>query len=147
MGMISKSELLHSKNTRVRIWPGKGPLGPNSIPGQRWPRNQSTWRGIWPRAGSIWPPLFVKSAESWPISGSSLTRNGVWPQWTLFRVMLTRVFLECTELFLSGFESEIVLKTHGNRMCSKLNSGWRIYKPLNNFILFPCDTTVENVMK
>ena len=41
-------------------------------------------------------PLFVKSAESWPISGSLLTRNGVWPQWTLFQVTLTRVFVECT---------------------------------------------------
>ena len=28
---------IHSKNTRVRNWPGKGPLGPNSIPGQRSP--------------------------------------------------------------------------------------------------------------
>ena len=41
-------------------------------------------------------PLFVKYAESWPISGSSLTRNGVWPQWTLSGSSLTRVFLECS---------------------------------------------------
>ena len=84
----------HSKNTWVRNWPGKGPLRPNSIPGQRWPGNQSTWHGMWPRAGSIWPHYLSKSAESWPISGSSLTRNGIGPQWTLFRVTLTRVFLE-----------------------------------------------------
>ena len=63
-------------------WPGKGPLGPNFIPGQRWPGNQSTWREIWPRAGSVWPHYL----SIWLISGSSLTRNGVWPQWTLFRV-------------------------------------------------------------
>ena len=62
--------------------PEKGPLGPNSIPGQRWPGNQSTWREIWPRAGSTWPHYL----SFWLISGSSLTRNGVWPQWTLFRV-------------------------------------------------------------
>ena len=36
-----------------------------------------------PRAGSVWPHYLS-------ISGSSLIRNGVWPQWTLFRV-----FLEC----------------------------------------------------
>ena len=42
-------------------------------------------------------PLFVKSGGSWQISVSSLTRNGVWPQWTLFRVPLTRVFLECIQ--------------------------------------------------
>ena len=33
----------------------KDPLGPYSIPGQRWPGNCSTCRGICPIAGSIWP--------------------------------------------------------------------------------------------
>ena len=54
---------VHSKNTRVRNWPGKGPLGPNSIPGQRWPGNQSTWRGMWPRAGSVWPHYYLSSLQ------------------------------------------------------------------------------------
>ena len=40
-------------------------------------------------------PLFIKSAESWRNPGSLLTRNWVWPQWTLFWVTLTRVFLKC----------------------------------------------------
>ena len=62
--------------------PENGPLGPNSIPGQRWPGKYSTWREIWPRSGSIWPHYL----SLWLISGSSLTRNGVWPQRTLFRV-------------------------------------------------------------
>ena len=62
--------------------PEKGPLGPNSIPGERWLGNQSTWREIWPRAESIWPHYL----SIYLISGSSLTLNGVWPQWTLFRV-------------------------------------------------------------
>ena len=43
--------------------------------------------------------LFFKSAESWPISGSSLTRNGVWPQWTLSGSSLTRVFWECSMIY------------------------------------------------
>ena len=83
--------LLHSKNTRVSRDPEKGPLGPNSIPGQRWPGNQSNWQIM----GPDWPSPGVYFASSWLISRSSLTRNGVWPQWTLFRVTLTRVFLEC----------------------------------------------------
>ena len=83
---------VHFKNTRVSRDPEKGPLGPNSIPGQRWPGNQSNWQIM----GSDWPSCGSYFASSWLISGSSLTRNGVWPQWTLFRVTLTRVFLECT---------------------------------------------------
>ena len=85
------SVIMHSKNTRVSRDPEKGPLGPNSIPGQRWPGNQSNWQIM----GSDWPSSVSYFASSWLISGSSLTRNGVWPQWTLFRVTLTRVFLEC----------------------------------------------------
>ena len=56
------------KNTRVRNWPGKGSLGPNSIPGQRWPGNQSNWRGMWPRAGSIWPHYLssLQKADQFP---------------------------------------------------------------------------------
>ena len=74
--------MIHSKNTRVSVTRKRVHWGPNSIPGQRWPGYQSTWREIWPRAGSIWPHYL----SIWLISGSSLTRNGVWPQWTLFRV-------------------------------------------------------------
>ena len=80
---LSGNIVRHSKNTvtRKRVhW------GPYSIPDQRWPRNQSTWREIWPRAGSVWPHYL----SIWLISGSSLTRNGVWPQWTLFRVTADR---------------------------------------------------------
>ena len=85
---------LHSKNTRVSRDPEKGPLGPNSIPGQRWPGNQSNWQIM----GSDWPSSGSYFASSWLIFGSSLTRNGVWPQWTLFRVTLTRVCLECSDV-------------------------------------------------
>ena len=35
--------------------------------------------------------LFVKSAENRPNTGSLLTRNGEWIQWTHFRVTLTRI--------------------------------------------------------
>ena len=45
-----------------------------------------TYNGVrWPSSGSY-------SASSWLISGSSLTRNGVWPQWTLSGSSLTRFF-------------------------------------------------------
>ena len=70
-----QSYIIHSKNTRVSRDPEKGPLGPISIPGQRWPGNQSNLHIMgsdWPRSGSYF-------ASSWLISGSSLTRNGVWP--------------------------------------------------------------------
>ena len=89
--------LVHSKNTKVSHDPEKGPLGPTSIPGQRWPGNQSNWQIL----GSDWPSSGSYFASSWLIPGSSLTRNGVWPQWTLFRVTLTRVFLECTHMTLN----------------------------------------------
>ena len=90
---LQEGSRAHSKNTRVSRDPEKGPLGPNSIPGQRWPGNQSNW----PIIGSDWPRSGSYFASSWLISGSTMTRNGVWPQWTLFRVTLTRVFLECMQ--------------------------------------------------
>jgi len=84
---------VHSKNTRVKLDPEKGPLGPNYILGQRWPGNQSTWRRIWSRAGSIWPRSLsslhkaqgqfragssgdpvVELGPNGPLSESSLTR-------------------------------------------------------------------------
>ena len=74
--------VIHSKISRVSMTRKGNHLGPNSIPRQRWPGNQSTWCKIWPRAGSIWPHYL----SVWLNSESSLTRNGVWPQWTLFRV-------------------------------------------------------------
>ena len=44
--------------------------------------------------------LWVRySASSWPISGSSLTRNGVWPHIGPFRVEFDQEFLECVCVF------------------------------------------------
>ena len=37
----------------------------------------------WQTMGSDWPSSGSYSASNWLISGSSLIRNGVWPQWTL----------------------------------------------------------------
>ena len=76
----------------------KGPLGPNSIPAQRWPGNQSTWCEIWPRAGSIWPHYL----SVWLISESSLTRNGPFSG--------SRVILECV-CCLSYFEVTPCMET------------------------------------
>ena len=100
---------IHSKNTRVRNWPGKGSLGPNSIPGQPWPGNQSTWHGMWPRAGSIWLMWITDVSyrgEKNKNKLSSLQKadqfpGHIWPgmefgpSGPFFRVTLTRVFLEC----------------------------------------------------
>ena len=83
---------MHSKNTRVRNWPGKGPLGPNSIPSQWWPGNQSTWHGMWPRAGSIWPHYLSSLQKADQFPGHRWPGMEFGPQWTLFRVTLTRVF-------------------------------------------------------
>ena len=44
---------------------------------------------------------------------------------------------------VSGSESEIIFKPQGNRMCSKINNNLEFYKPLNDFILLPCDSTIE----
>ena len=71
--------------TRKRVHWGQTPFR------QRWPGNQSNWQIM----GSDWPSTGSYFASSWLISESSLTRNGVWPQWTPFRVTLARVFLEC----------------------------------------------------
>ena len=79
----------------------KGPLGPNSTPGQRWPGNQSNWQIM----GSDWPSSWSYFASNWLISGSSLTRNGVWPQWTLFRVTLTLVFFRVFISLAKGYLS------------------------------------------
>ena len=48
---------IHSNTLKHRgqTWPGKGPLGSYSIPGQPWPGDWSTCLGIWPRAGPIRP--------------------------------------------------------------------------------------------
>ena len=110
--LFGGNHILHSKNTRVSRDPEKGPMGPNSIPGQRWPRNRLNWQLM----GSDWPSSGSNFALSWLISGSSLTRNGVWLhwlQWTLFRVTLTRVFLECSNL-CPKYASETVFRAPNN---------------------------------
>ena len=66
--------------------------GPNSIPGQRWSWNQSTW--IWPRAGSIWPHYMSRLQKADQIPGHLWAGTEYDPQWTLYRVTLTRMLLE-----------------------------------------------------
>ena len=94
---------LHSKNTRVSRDPEKGPLEPNFIPGQRWPENQSNWQIM----GSDRRSSESYFSSSWLIFGSSLTRNGFWSQWTLYRVTLTRVSLVCGTLKLETFRTSL----------------------------------------
>ena len=69
-----KSGNLHSKNTRVSRDPEKGSLGPNSIPGQRWPEIRSNWQMI----GSDWPSSGSYFTSSWLIF-----RVNVDPEWSL----------------------------------------------------------------
>ena len=61
---------VNSKKKNKKKGGGGGPLGSYS-------RFLQTWQIM----GSDWPS--AGSYSSWLIFGSSLTRNGVWPQWTL----------------------------------------------------------------
>ena len=88
--------IVHSKNTRVRKLTRKGSIGAKLHSGSTMTRKSVNLTRNVTRSWVNLTSLLVKSAKSWPISGSSLTRNGVWPQWTLFRVTLTLVFLECS---------------------------------------------------
>ena len=82
--------LIHQGQT----WPGKGPLGSNSIPGQRWPENRSTGRGIYdPELGQadlIICQICTKKLTDFRVIFDQ--EWSVWPRWTLFRVTLTQVF-------------------------------------------------------
>ena len=73
----------------------KGTIHLKKLLGQRDPEKGPLHWGQTPFRVNNWPSCWSYSASSWLISRSSLTRNGVWPQWTLFRVTPTRVFWEC----------------------------------------------------
>ena len=74
------------------VHPGQTPFRINND--QEIVRFLQTWQIM----GQIDPALSHDSPRQveWQTSGSSLTRNGVWPQWTLSGSSLTLVFLECT---------------------------------------------------
>ena len=94
---------------RSQTWPGKGPtpLGPNSNLGQRWPGNRSTWREIWPWAGPIWPHYMSSLQKADQIPGYFWPSTEYDPNGPLFRVTLTRVFLECGYIVaIMGFMRE-----------------------------------------
>ena len=71
-----------SKNTRVKIDPERVHWG-QTPSGSRMTRKSVSFPQTWQIMGSYWPSSGSYSASGWLISGSSLTRNGVWPQWTL----------------------------------------------------------------
>ena len=64
-------------------WPGKGSVGAKLHSGSKITRKLVSFLQTWQIMGSDWRSSGSYSASSWLISGSSLTRNGVWPQWTL----------------------------------------------------------------
>ena len=73
-------------------------LGPNSIPGQqqRWPGNQSDWCRFDPlkngvRLTQFWVIFRIKLTD-FRVIVETLTRNGVWPQWTFSGSRLTLMF-------------------------------------------------------
>ena len=73
---------VHPKNTRVSIT-RKGSIGAQLHSGSKMTRELVSFLQTWQVMGSDWPSSGWHSASSWLISGSSLTRNGVWPQWTV----------------------------------------------------------------
>ena len=92
--------IIHSKKKHQgQRDPEKSPLGPSSIPGQRWPCRKSV--NLTLNMTQSWVNLtllFCQVRRKLANSGSLLTRNGVWSQWTLFRVTLNRLCLECRSL-------------------------------------------------
>ena len=92
--------LLHSNITRVSVTRKMVHCGVILRSGSKVTLNLVSFLQTCQIMGSVWPSSVSYSASSWLISGSLLTRNGVWPQWTLFRVTLTRVFLECAYMQL-----------------------------------------------
>ena len=64
-------------------WPGKGSIGAKLHSGSKMTRKLVSFLQTWQIMGSDWLNSGSHSSSSWLISGSLLTRNGVWPQWTL----------------------------------------------------------------
>ena len=120
---------IHSKNTRVSRDLEKGPLGPNSIPGQRWPGNQSNRLNNGVRLTQFWVIFRVKLTDF---------RVIVDPEWSLapmdpfpghadpgvFRVYFTpqKVYNRFMLIQYSGSEFKIMFKGYGNIFSSKLHS-------------------------
>ena len=68
----------HSKNTRVSVT-RKRSIGAKLHSGSKTTRKLVSFLQTWQIMGSDWPSSGSHSVSSWLISGSSLTRNGVWP--------------------------------------------------------------------
>ena len=79
----SKLTDFYTLKTPGSAWPGKGSTGAKLHSGSKMTRKVVSFLQTWQIMGSDWPSSGSHSASSWLISGSSLTRNGVWPQWTL----------------------------------------------------------------
>ena len=72
----------YTLKTPGSAWPGKGSIGAKLHSGSKMTRKLVSFLQTWQIMGSDWPSSGSHSASGWLISGSSLTRNGVWPQWT-----------------------------------------------------------------
>ena len=74
---------VHSKNTRVSVTRKRVHWGQTPFRVKDDPEIGQLSADLTSIMGSDWPSSEWHSASSWLISGSLLTRNGVWPQWTL----------------------------------------------------------------
>ena len=99
--MFSSLYSSHTLKTPGSAWPGKGSIGAKLHSGSKITRKLVSFLQTWQIMGSDWPSSGSHSVSSWLISGSSLTRNGVWPQKNdgpFPGQFLTRVFLECISI-------------------------------------------------
>ena len=132
--------LLHSKNTRVKLDPEKRSIGAKLYSESTMTRKSVNLTRNMTESWVNLTTLYVKSAESWPHSGSLLTRKGVWPQWTLFRVTLTRMFLECYFALYNYFgwiRERVINRKNHNSHSTRINdrkAGNRLYANANKSI-------------
>ena len=89
---------VHSKkNTPGSTWPGNGSIVAKLHSGSTMTRKSVNLTRNMTQSWVTLTPLFVKSDQ---ILGHFWPRTEVWPQWTFFRVTLTRVLLECIMHFI-----------------------------------------------
>ena len=84
----------HSKNIRVKHDPERVHWGQTLFRVNDDPEISQPDAEYDPELGQS-DPIICQVCGKLTDSGLSLTRNGVWPQWTLSGSSLTRVFLEC----------------------------------------------------
>ena len=90
--------------------------------------------------------LITKLLNRYTITTVSLIMSGEIEDNENVKLVISQVSEKDAEF---GHDSEIVFEPHSiiNRINSKWNNNYWLYKPLNNFILHTCDNTIKNLMK